>query len=285
METVQRWLSKKPETTLYHYTSLDGFMGIVQSKAIRATKIQYLSDASEFAYAFGLLVDEVRALRGRVSGDKAKEFLDAVSEDPNLKHGTPLNTFVSSFSKNGNLLSQWRAYCPPEGGVSVGFHPEDLEVSSGDQWFFLAPCVYEPAEQRKMLTGLLMQNLGYLDSEDSPSTERIAGECGDFVFNHFLVLGPCLKDPAFREEQEWRLVSRMIDITYPRVRYRQGRSMLVPYFEVRLTKGDEPLKLADVYVGPTPHIDLSIKSIDSFLSANGVKAEGLKDCKIPYRTW
>ena len=61
--------------------------------------------------------------------------------------------------------------------------------------------------------------------------------------------------------------------------------MLVPYFEFRLTSGDEPLKLADVYVGPTPHMSLSIISGAGFLARKGVKNKGVVNSEIPYRTW
>lgn len=34
--------------TLYHYTTTDDLLGILQEKVLWATKIQYLNDASEF---------------------------------------------------------------------------------------------------------------------------------------------------------------------------------------------------------------------------------------------
>ena len=34
---------------LYHYTTMDGLKGIIASKSLWATKIQYLNDASELA--------------------------------------------------------------------------------------------------------------------------------------------------------------------------------------------------------------------------------------------
>jgi hypothetical protein len=38
----------------------------------------------------------------------------------------PIDHFVVSFSENGDLLSQWRAYGWLGGGYSIGFHPSAL---------------------------------------------------------------------------------------------------------------------------------------------------------------
>ena len=46
-ELVEKLYAHKPEHTLYHYTSLQGVMGIVQSGSLRATEIHFLSDEAE----------------------------------------------------------------------------------------------------------------------------------------------------------------------------------------------------------------------------------------------
>ena len=40
---------------LYHYTNMHGLVGIVKSKSIWCTKIQYLNDASEYEHGFSFL--------------------------------------------------------------------------------------------------------------------------------------------------------------------------------------------------------------------------------------
>jgi len=43
------------EKLLYHYTSLEGLLGIIECKSIWASKILYLNDASGLNYSKGLL--------------------------------------------------------------------------------------------------------------------------------------------------------------------------------------------------------------------------------------
>ncbi len=275
---IDSWLSKTTERPLYHYTSQAGFVGIVQTKTIWATKLQYLSDAAEFAYAIDLFRSELLALREETRSENAKRILDMISE--RLKGIASINIFVSSFSENGNLLSQWRAYCPSGSGFSLGFDPQDLQVPAREQPFFLAACTYDPLQQRAFLKQLLSDTLGAIEKQGGKEEQRVE----DLIWS-FYGLGPLLKNPAFREESEWRIVSNPMPSTHPQIKSRIGLSMLVPYFEFHLTRNGEPLKLADVYVGPTPHMTLSIQSAADFLSKNAVKNRGVTNCLIPYRTW
>jgi hypothetical protein len=38
----------RPRGLLYHYTTVDGFLGILDSDSLRATHIRYLNDSQEF---------------------------------------------------------------------------------------------------------------------------------------------------------------------------------------------------------------------------------------------
>jgi hypothetical protein len=44
-----------PELPLYHYTSLEGLLGICASKSLRATHIAHLNDSNELTLAVELL--------------------------------------------------------------------------------------------------------------------------------------------------------------------------------------------------------------------------------------
>ena len=50
---AEQRLSKAPPLTLYHYTDQAGLLGIMESRRLWATKVQYLNDFMEF----GLAVD------------------------------------------------------------------------------------------------------------------------------------------------------------------------------------------------------------------------------------
>jgi hypothetical protein len=121
----------------------------------------------------------------------------------------------------------------------------------------------------------------------------------------FFSLAPQLKHPKFVEEQEWRLISKPILIE--KAEFRVGKSMLVPYVRLRLfefqgeSKGKketkEPLScIPEIYIGPTPHLELSNIFLENLLRKEKVfqgvdfdqgrimKCQ-IKKSKIPYRLW
>jgi hypothetical protein len=63
-------------------------------------------------------------------------------------------------------------------------------------------------------------------------------------------LAMTLKDSAFAEEREWRLIStpKMVK----ELDFRPGESMLVPFFRFALNEQKDAY-LESVRVGPTPH--------------------------------
>jgi hypothetical protein len=100
---------------LYHYTSQDGLLGIVQSRAIWATNISYMNDATEFGLARDRLLEEIRTRYIR------KASVDVVSWITTKITDSPI--CVSCFCEDGDLLSQWRGYAGDGYGYSLAFIP------------------------------------------------------------------------------------------------------------------------------------------------------------------
>jgi hypothetical protein len=92
------------------------------------------------------------------------------------------------------------------------------------------------------------------------------------------------KHPSFREEDEWRAVSPVV--TGPggeSVRYRVGQFTLIPYRFFSLARtGHTRIELSQVYVGPSPHTRLSIRSLQQLLTENGL-APMIAGSDVPYR--
>ena len=49
----------EPKATLYHYTSLQGLMGIIESRKLRASDVRYMNDSTELTYALNLLQNAI----------------------------------------------------------------------------------------------------------------------------------------------------------------------------------------------------------------------------------
>jgi len=61
--------------------------------------------------------------------------------------------------------------------------------------------------------------------------------------------------------------------------------MLTPYFRVPLERQDQPIEIKEIIVGPCPHRDEAMNSIQMLLNKEGIRGVEVKDSKILYRNW
>ena len=279
-DITRRLFAETPGTTLYHYTSLSGLQGIIDSGILRASDIRYMNDSTELRHTLDLLREHISE---RISaGTDRPELLNGLQEW--LSHrvvGGPM-LFGASFRANGNLLSQWRGYSVHGKGASLGFSPEHVANCAREQGFRLGRCVYEAARQRALIEQIV-------DAVEALAEGQPAGAGGwkavfESIEERLLCIAAILKHPAFEEEQEWRIVSPAIsECGDAPVYFREGSSMLVPYYAFDLHVGP-CLSLDHVYLGPTNNIDLSMNSLSLYLQKKGVSpARGISYCQIPYR--
>jgi len=277
-----------PPSTLHHYTSQSGLLGIFSSNSLWASKIHYLNDSSEYELALKLaatfLTDLLKGERSTRQRRKIKALLS------NLRMIEHMNVCVCSFTENGDQLSQWRAYTDGGSGFSIGFNTQHLETQAAIHDFRLAKCIYDAAEHRGLVEQLVLSSLAK-DFNTAPSTRHptepwtiVVKHVGGEFSKDISLLAPLLKNAAFREEAEWRLISaRGIDVR--KMSFRAGKSMLIPYTSIPL--GEPGLAfLNSLVVGPTPHPGLAKRAAESLVrsyASPGMSA--VQSSEVPYRAW
>ena len=278
-----------PTQTLYHYTSISGLQGIVDSRSIWATEIRYLSDAKELVQTLDILLSVIRA-KYESSDATKREFLRQfeVWLRDRLVNGHLV--FVASLSEQGNLLSQWRAYSPVGKGVSLGFDPQYIRTIAQQQVYRLGKCVYDGELQQRVIQEIFrrIEKEATSNGPENDTSKRHPSNSYYGIFERFeddlLMCAALLKHPAFREEVEWRVVSSVVKRYAPSdIQYREGRSCLVPYRELSLVpKESAGMTLKEVFVGPTPDSELSMRSVGMYLSNRGISPM-VANSSIPYR--
>lgn len=281
----------RPDRTLFHYTSLGALEGITRERGLRATDIHYFNDAAEMRHIMHLLNVEIekRIEAGSGSEKLLRQFREWISH--RLPDGNMV--FVASFTANGNLLSQWRAYCPVGKGVSLGFDPALVLRCAARQDYRVGRCIYDVAEQVTLAARILdsVIELAGIRGEASPNKKH-PSQSYQLVFEEIedtlLVIGALVKHPSFCEEEEWRAISPVFtNYVKTPIQYREGVSMLVPHLLFSLS--DDPsglLSFQEIFLGPTPNVGLSMNSVSRFLRRNrsaGTLRIGY--CGIPYRNW
>lgn len=343
-----RWGSRTPKGLLYHYTSLEGFLGIIESDCLRATHIRYMNDSKEFIDALEHLDDfldefdkgAIPALRSFLHS-KLSSFLHSAVPVLSGRLGPYIISFTDDEAQAstpeqipGDRLSQWRAYSGHSKGFSLGFDCCALDASGqGNTWVvrdsmaYMVDCLYSKADKRNVFQGAgelmaaeVLRVLNFTESDASSSdpsgnsdisqphelsgdhSPEIASMRRNLLFA-LLINASTFKDPAYSEEREWRIVlnlssSESLDDKVSNanripVKFRGGILGVTPYveFPLGLTQPTSPLR--KIVVGPTPHMDQAVRSVQMLLQDRGIKLK-IKDepqgveviaSQIPYRNW
>jgi len=287
LQVIKRLTPVRKPRVLFHYTSTSGLIGILNSRSIWATSIRFLNDSKEYELAIeiarGIIVDRVGKVDNKFDLGLYRVLTDS------LVHVSEIDVYASSFTENGDQLSQWRGYCPPANGYSIGFKTASLlPASAGIPNRFLARCTYEPRDHETLISNAINSVVKFAAASHTAypdNRDRVFRESYKLFGRILPLIAPALKDQTFQEEKEWRLVALGSSFDAVALSFRAGRSMLVPYYEYRVDTQDSTLPISEIIVGPTPHPELSRHAVETMLSKHNVHKVNLSSSGIPYRTW
>jgi hypothetical protein len=191
---------------------------------------------------------------------------------------------VCSFSEDPDLLPQWRAYSGESSGFAIGFSGGFLRNAAISKSFYFAPCIYDPSRQDELVCALIDEVLEE-NRERTRKGEKDYLPRGGNLFAYLNRYAPILKDRAFAVEKEWRIISRPLPVFREGFSFREGQSMLTPYYRFPLHEQTAPFQVEEVTVGPTPHPDQARFSAYMFLVSQGLKEANVKNSEVPFRNW
>jgi hypothetical protein len=277
---------------LYHYTDQSGFIGIFTNQELWATKIQYLNDDTEYRIALNLAEKVLQKRINEHASESVKSRLKFyLSLIPSIKN---MHICVCSLTEEGDLLSQWRGYSNSLGGYSIGFDKSVLISSINMEEFELVKCVYDGSEQLNVVTKMIDDMIDKFITEPEPEYHTpVHYESGSEFQDRLAKLAPKIKDASFKEEKEWRIISK---VKFSDLEFRSGKSMLTPFAKLSFgtSKNRHSSSLVDeIIVGHTPHPDLAVNSTESFLTKHMLPGQrDSYDCPIkvrkstiPFRNW
>jgi hypothetical protein len=171
---------------LYHYTSSNVFASILARPCLWLSGRWNQNDSNE-GRVFGRHLRDL-ASKHSIATDKVEAILSSLES---------LESYVSCFSANGDLLSQWRGYASNATGVSIGFRREALiSLVKGDTMSLLRPVTYadelaELCDETRDLMLALLRSTGTPRQPFLMSAAKVMWE---------------IKNRAFSEEAETRLI-------------------------------------------------------------------------------
>lgn len=288
---------------LYHYTSTEAFLSIMENQELWLTDIKYLNDATEFEYT---LMQAERMHRELISGAAATFVENVTNKVKRLALIDKRTAYVFSMSEEGDLLSQWRGYCAGPGGVSVGFSTSSLMEYCSNHYLPLRTCVYEVELQQSELLqlwrslymnllGRNMEEVALMREEQVVSLleqrrkelydddDVIKGEyvhCIMEFWSDVVMSAPINKHNAFAEEKEWRLVlGNEAEAHDTKVNYRPKSGYIVPYLKIKA-----PVEcISEIILGPSAEPELARNSMRRFVEDHFETKVDVVTSNVPYR--
>lgn len=272
-----------PSLLLHHYTSGHGLLGIFDSGRLWATSVHHLNDSSEFSHAIRAGKSALGRALPHGLGSIGTELIDAMLA--HLDSVARVGIFVTCFSTIEDSLSQWRGYCPPAFGYSIGFDGDLLRQVAAPQGFQLDRCIYERSAQEELADQWAQRSVARLLSNLGSAADIAAyvrDNCRPFL-DDFVKFAPFIKHSAFKDENEWRLAG-LVPANDPRLQVRASRSMLMPYLPIDLNLNKTDPLVWNVRVGPTPHPELATDAVCHYFQKFRIK-NGVGPSQTPYRDW
>lgn len=265
----------------YHYCSANSFMSIIKNKTLRFCDLRHMNDKKELSYAEELFF---KMLDVSELSFQQKETVKIV-----LKFMRERIVLLSmSFSKERDLLSQWRGYADNAQGFCIGFNAQSFVGLPAH----LHKVEYDTEQQKRLIQNAISTikslNVEKLDQKNATTIAEL------------LELFSIIKHYSFFEEQEYRLVCALFvdedngkglfsldadkeiykNLLRP-IDFRLVNNVPSPFVDVCFQSESEKNVIRQIIIGPknsSTRVDLKL-----FLTTNGVYDVEVSNSVSTYR--
>ena len=242
--------------TIYHYTSLKGFNGILNSNSVWLSNSMKTNDYKEIK----CIIDVLHSLF-----PEENFLIHKFDELYNKWINSFFRPHICCFSYRGDQLSQWRSYADDGQGISIGFNKNyfsAIKDLDDNRDFIIEDVVYGFGQQKDMLKELINSKIKLIDILETPSNSFTA----IVVASAILGLGMKFKHYSFSEENEVRLIHGHGKVAAePDIfEYRFTNNDIISYVEIPTNLSlDNVFPINEIIIGPKCKV--SIEEIKSFL--------------------
>jgi hypothetical protein len=260
-----RYHSRRPPV-LYHYTDAAGLLGMLNTRRLWATNSGFMNDPTEMEYAARIVRETAQSQVGKYPTALFKRVMQNIELVLAAYAPDQNDEYLTCFCENGDLLSQWRGYGASGGGYALGFDSRQVGFRYYQNREKPEPVLRKVLYDQKAQKGLVGRFIGLLlewetlrSRKGRRNSDIDNSDDAWYSFNWFISeCLNCFKDPAYSEEQEWRVIQygrNMAAEKFVQTQFRASRNRIIEYVELDFTrlsgqkKGQLPLK--SIRYGPT----------------------------------
>lgn len=290
---------------LYYYTSISTLENIISKENIWLSNSKYLNDSTEINYTNNLIYDICeKYLNEHKEFDKLfKENIESLVHTIDIELG---DTYILSLTENKDSLALWSNYSNYD-GYNLAFNcdyfqniftekkyrfinrdEESILLNEREDflWYF-GEVIYNQEYQENIikeriefLYNLYKRFYKFKDEEDFKCLIV-------YVLYNIAYISTFFKDESFKEEQEHRLVFRIINKNIKKqiIKHRISNRVFIPYIELDLSENrrEGNLPIEKITIGPKNNLDIAEIGLKSFLESEGYYNINIKKSKIPLR--
>lgn len=269
---------------VWHYTGAEGLRGILQSSSFWASSYRTMNDPGEIQYGLDVLAEAWQS----IAANHPRHCMDYISRliDPAELSEAFDHVHLLSASRDGDSLSQWRAYAGKD-GVSIGLDaskplwsdPRELRVTSPNIWdLSWVKVLYRRPIQLARGRHFLLEILGGMQHSAIP--ENPASHMMSQMYTIAQVAS--FKHPAYADERELRSTVMLGGAVPPVRNTARGDIPYVPFVHLGQRGEVMPLPVTTVRFGPAASPD-QVTLYRQIMDEAGYEQTQLVGSTIPFR--
>lgn len=281
---------------VYHYCSLETFIAIISSKCLRLSDLSKSNDYMERKWIMNILeeaLDKSFKDEGIIINlrekywyeDNVNNHIECLLEM--LRYDVTHSSYITCFSRKGDLLSQWRAYGDDGRGVSIGFDSKMLyKVDSRKNEIYIEDVLYDKEKQIEEIHFAVYNALTYMKDLFEQNTARVSDDFNKYFIEEFdafcevicdelAILSCYMKNPAFKEEDEVRIfyaptisvdepeliqeqfskTSRFNNYVLKPINFYARKDQIIGYSDLSFEKLTQRGIISEIIIGPSSRVN------------------------------
>lgn len=256
---------------LYHYTSNEALIEIVNHDCLRLSHFYFQNDPRELRYGLDLLLEHKDEIE-QICPD-ANEYIETIGHEKVPIYELPIFTF--SLSQEDDLLSQWRGYGSGNKSVCIGFIKDDLtnvKPRINKNILRISKIVYDENAQKNRLMNFFKRRNRRYKKTKATLLNLLANPSNYAELINILIE---FKHHRWNEEQEWRLIASFGSNSI--VSFLGGSKWLKPYIDLKYEK----IPISNIKIPRSGYESKNKSSIECLLKAKGQKGINVYISDIP----
>ena len=192
---------------VYHYCSLESLNSILKNRSLRLTNILKSNDSMEISWICRYYDAEFKRayenasdlFRSKISSERLMGYVKLFTDEFFNENHADFRYYVTCFSYQNDLLSQWRGYADDGRGAAIGF---DLDVLK--EVVTVSPEISKPSI-------VALHKISYSEAEQREVVHQIVQELVDEIEKILQKEEQCRESIEERQDYEIEVLDKVMN--------------------------------------------------------------------------